>query len=373
MQEYGFRTHVYVGTDSLKKLNEFKNQRILLVCDAFLPGTPVLKKIEGEIDKSSKYEIFSDVKPNPPLKNVMEGIQMFLKLKPSVIVGIGGGSAMDTAKGIRFFGEKISKAEIGCFVAIPTTSGTGSEVSNWAVISDPDEKKKYPLDAPALTPDVALLDPNLVKTAPKGVTSASGMDVLTHALEALVAKHATLFSDALAEEAIDVITNCLVECYRNGDDMKAREIVHQASNIAGIAFSNAGLGIVHAISHQLTANFHVPHGLANTMLLPYVIAYNTTHCKEAMHKVAVATKKAGIVSPTVSDKLAVERMIGRIRQMARQMHCPMTLKDFGVEPNKAFAVEDAVIADAKADATYPGNPVEPSDEDLKKIYEAIIR
>lgn len=373
MEKYSMPTQIYSGTDSLDKLSEFKNESILMVCDAFLPGTPTLKKIENEIDPSNKCEEFSDVKPDPPLTNIMEGIQQFLKLKPTVIVGIGGGSAIDTAKAIRFFGEKVSKSDIKCFVAVPTTSGTGSEVTNTSVVSDTEAKRKIPIMEDYLTPDIALLDPELVMTAPKSVTAYSGMDVLTHALESLVATNATLFSDALAEEAIDVITHCLVECYQHGDNTKARKIVHEASNIAGTAFNNAGLGICHSIAHQIGANFHVPHGLANTMLLPYVVAYNTANSKTAMHKVAVAAKKAGIAAPSVGDKFAVERMIGKIRQMARQMDCPMTLKEFGVDPKDAYAAADTVVANAKKDATFPTNPVNPTDEDLKKVYESVIR
>lgn len=373
MEEFSMPTRIYSGADSLNKLTDFKNEKLLLVCDAFLPGTPTLKLIESKIDPSSQYEEFSDVKPDPPLTNIMEGIQQFLKLKPTVMIGIGGGSAIDTAKAIRFFGEKIGKYSIKCFAAVPTTSGTGSEVTNTSVVSDTEAKRKIPIMEDYLTPDIAILDPNMVKTAPKSVTAYSGMDVLTHALESLVATKANLFSDALAEEAIDVITHYLVECYQHGDNMDARKIVHEASNIAGTAFNNAGLGICHSIAHQLGANFHVPHGLANTMLLPYVVAFNTSNSKKAMHKVAVAAKKAQIAPPSVSDHLAVQRMIGKIRQMARQMNCPMTLKDFGVDPKDAFDAEDTVIANAKKDACFPTNPVDPSDDDLKKIYEAVIR
>lgn len=279
---------------------------------------------------------------------------------------------MDTGKGIRFFGEKLGKCQIKSYIAIPTTSGTGSEVTNTAVISDTKKHRKIPILEDYLTPDCALLDPKLVMTAPKSVTAYSGMDVLTHALESLVAKDANLFTIALSEEAIDAVTKNLVECYRHGDNVEARKIVHEASNIAGTAFNIAGLGICHSIAHQLGANFHVPHGLANTMLLPYVVAYNAEHCETAQHRFAIAAKKARIAAPGMGDRLAVKRLIAKIREMAREMNCPMTLRAFGVNVADAKAATETVIANAKKDATFPGNPVVPSDNDLREIYESII-
>ena len=203
MEKYSMPTRIYSGTDSLKELETLNNERILLVCDSFLPGSDTLKEIESHINDNNKCEIFSDVVPDPPLDKIMEGVQQFLKLKPTIVIGIGGGSALDTGKGIRFFGEKLGKCKINEYIAIPTTSGTGSEVTNTAVISDTKEHRKIPILEDYLTPDCALLDPKLVMTAPKSVTAYSGMDVLTHALESLVAKDANLFTVALSEEAID--------------------------------------------------------------------------------------------------------------------------------------------------------------------------
>lgn len=373
MEQFSMPTNIYSGTDSLNRLDNLKNEKILLVCDAFLPGTDTLKQIESHINSSNQCVVFSDVKPDPPLTNVMKGVQEFVKLQPTIIVGIGGGSAMDTGKGIRFFGEKIAHCQIKKYIGIPTTSGTGSEVTNTTVISDTENQKKIPILEDYLTPDCALLDPQLVLTAPKSVTAYSGMDVLTHSLESLVAKNATLMSDALAEKAIDVIVHHLVDCFRHGENLESRKIVHEASCIAGVAFNNAGLGICHALAHQLGANFHVPHGLANTMLLPYVVAYNAQKCPLAMQKFAIAVKKAGIAAPGVSDRLAVKRLIAKIREMARQMNCPLTLQAFGVEPQKAQELTATVIKNARIDATFSTNPVDPSDADLQAIYESVIK
>ncbi|HJE44810.1 1-propanol dehydrogenase PduQ [Levilactobacillus namurensis] len=373
MEEIQIPTKIYSGTDSLDRLQDLHGKTILMVCDAFLPNTPTLKTICGELDSSNQIEIFSDVKPDPPLKNIMKGVEQFTTLKPNVMLGIGGGSAIDTGKAIRFFGEKITNTCLDCFIAIPTTSGTGSEVTNTSVISDTENQRKFPIMEDYLTPDIALLDPQLVMTAPKSVTAYSGLDVLTHSLESLVAKGANTLTDALAEKGVDVITHHLVTCYKHGDNTAARKVVHEASCGAGIAFNNAGLGFCHALAHQLGANFHVPHGLANAMLLPYVVSYNAEHDEVAMHKYAIAAKKAGLAPQGMADRVAVRRLINQIRLMMRQMDCPATLQSFGIDAKDALAATDTIVANAKLDATFPGNPVVPSDEDLVAVYHQIIK
>ncbi|MFC6290765.1 1-propanol dehydrogenase PduQ [Levilactobacillus angrenensis] len=373
MEEFQIPTKVFSGVDSLDWLKRLRNKHILMVCDSFLPGTPTLKGIRQRIDQSNQVSVFSDVKPDPPLDSIMAGVSQFNEVKPDVMIGIGGGSAIDTGKAIRFFGEKINHSHLENFVAIPTTSGTGSEVTNIAVVSDTKNKTKVPLSEQYLTPDVALLDPQLVMTAPKSVTAYSGLDVLTHSLEALVSKGANTITDALAEKGIDVITHDLVDCYKHGDDVEKRKTIHEISCGAGMAFTNAGLGFCHAMAHQLGANFHVPHGLACAMLLPHVVAYNAKHSDLALHKYAAAIRKAGLASHGLSDRLTIQRLLSRIRQMMIQMDCPQTLRAFGVDVKDAEAKTQVVIEDAKLDATFPGNPVIPSDDDLKAIYRKVIR
>ncbi len=373
MEEIRIPTKIFSGVDSLDWLTQLKSKKILMVCDAFLPNTPTLDHIKSKIEGANEVSIFSDVKPDPPLDNIMEGVKQFNEFKPNVMIGIGGGSAIDTGKAIRFFGEKINHCELDCFVAVPTTSGTGSEVTNTAVVSDTKNHTKMPIMKDYLIPDVALLDPKLVMSAPKSVTAFSGLDVLTHSLESLVAKDANTITDALAEKGIDVITHNLVDCYRHGDDPEQRKVVHEASCAAGVAFNNAGLGICHSLAHQLGANFHVPHGLACAMLLPHVVKYNAAHCKPALQKYAAAARKAGLASQGLSDRLAVQRLVSKISQMMVQMDCPQTLRAFGIEPEAALEKIDVVVADAKKDGTFPGNPVVPTDEDLTELYRKVVR
>lgn len=373
MEKIQIPTKVYSGNDSLNWLQTLSGKKILMVCDSFLPGTDTLEKIKQKVSGKNEVTIFSDVKPDPPLENIMMGVEVFNQLKPNVIIGIGGGSSIDTGKAIRFFGEKINHYEIDEFIAIPTTSGTGSEVTNTSVVSDTKNHRKAPIIKDHLTPDVALLDPQLVMTAPKSVTAFSGLDVLTHALESLVAQDANTITDALAEKSIEVIFNHLIECYKNGQNEEARKVVHEASCSAGIAFNNAGLGICHSLAHQLGANFHLPHGLACAMLLPHVVLYNASKSDEALRKYAVAVKKTGLVSASMSDRIAVQRLAAAIKHLMIKLDCPQTLSAFGIDFKEANAKVEEVISAARADGTFPGNPVVPSDDDLRAIYKKVIK
>ncbi|GAX00519.1 1-propanol dehydrogenase PduQ [Secundilactobacillus silagei] len=372
METFSVPTKIFSGVDSLNQLSTISKEKIFMVCDAFLPNTPTLKEITGKVNGSNEVSIFSDVKPNPPLPNIIEGVKQYIGVKPTVIVAIGGGSAIDTAKAIRFFGEKILGEEVKCFFAIPTTSGTGSEVTNTSVISDPEAGRKFPILDDHLTPDYALLDPKLVMTAPKSVSAYSGLDVMTHGLESLVARDANVITEALSEKAIDVIAHHLVGCVNDGTDVHERQIVHEASCAAGLAFNNAGLGICHSIAHQLGAEFHVPHGLACAILLPYVVSYNASKSPEALKKYAGVARKTGLAAHGMGDKIAVHHLTNYIKQMMREMHCPASLTAFGVDPSEADKKCATIVANAKKDATFPGNPVVPTDEDLAAIYQDAI-
>ncbi|MGO3110957.1 MAG: 1-propanol dehydrogenase PduQ [Latilactobacillus curvatus] len=371
MSDFHVGTQIYSGQTALDQLDDVQNQQIMLVCDPFLNDSQELQKIKNHFNHSNTIEVFADVKPNPPLENIEAGVTVFSTFKPTVMVAVGGGSAIDTAKAIRFFGEKLDQQKIACFIAIPTTSGTGSEVTNTAVVSDEKNNAKFPIIEDYLIPDIALLYPELVMSAPKSVSAFSGLDVLTHALEALVAKDANLFTDALAEKVIDVITHNLTTIYQQPDNYEVRELVHQASSAAGIAFNQAGLGITHAIAHQLGAMFHVPHGLACAMTLPYVVEYNAQDPK-ARAKYAAAARKAGLISGSTSDQVAVKKIIHQIKAMMRAMNCPQSLVKFGVKAADANEMVGRIIEGAKGDGTFPGNPIVTDDQALALIYKKVI-
>lgn len=372
MNRFIIPTKIYSGVDSLEILKSINNQQIMMVCDSFLPGTASLKQIEEQLPSSNNVEVFSDVLPDPPLDNIMAGVEVYQRINPTVMIAVGGGSAIDTAKAIRYFGEKINQENIACFIAIPTTSGTGSEVTNTAVVSDTKKGVKFPIIKDHLTPDIALLDPKLVVSAPKSVTAFSGLDVLTHALEALVAKEADLFTDALAEKAIDVVANNLVAAYEDGQNIGKRQKIHEASCEAGLAFNMAGLGICHSLAHQLGAKFHVPHGLANAMLLPYIIEFNGRDERVAK-KYAEAVKKANVGTASLSDAMQIKRMQKHIFKMMKMMNCPRTLTEFGISEKDVLDNMDWIVSHAKEDGTFPGNPIVPTDQELKEIVKKIIK
>ncbi|GEK27847.1 1-propanol dehydrogenase PduQ [Furfurilactobacillus siliginis] len=371
MEKFTIPTKIISGSDSLKVLAAFESKKVLFVCDPFLDGSDTLKEIEHELPGSAEIKVFSDVKPNPPLTNITEGVRVYQEFVPDVIITLGGGSAIDTAKAIRNFGEKILDQQLECFVAIPTTSGTGSEVTNTAVVSDEANHAKFPIINDHLIPDIAILYPQLVMSAPKSVTAYSGLDVMTHSLESLVARDGNLFTEALAEKAIDVIGKELVTAYREPDNLEVRKVVHEAATAAGLAFNTAGLGITHSIAHQLGAQFHVPHGLACAMLLPHVVAFNAQD-KACEEKYACAARKAGIADADSSNHMAVRQLIRKLQKMMRQMNCPETLAAFGVKPADAKQACATIIAAAKEDGTFPGNPIVPTDEQLAAVYKKVI-
>lgn len=371
MEKFTIPTKIIAGSDSLDVLQAFESQKVMFVCDPFLNGSDTLKMIESHLPSSAEVKVFADVKPNPPLTSITAGVKVYQEFDPSVIVTLGGGSAIDTAKAIRNFGEKISGKKLSCFVAIPTTSGTGSEVTNTAVVSDEENHAKFPIMDDHLIPDIAILYPQLVVSAPASVTAYSGMDVMTHSLESLVANDANLFTEALAEKAVDVIGNNLVDAYRNPTNLELRHIVHEAATAAGLAFNTAGLGITHSIAHQLGAQFHVPHGLACAMVLPHVVAFNAQD-KKCEAKYAEAARKARLAGADSSDRMAVRELIRKLQAMMRQMKCPRTLAAFGIKPEDAKAACETIVKAARKDGTFPGNPIVPTDEQLAEIYQKVI-
>ena len=281
MTTWSLSTNIYSEPDSLQHLSELHGQRILIVCDPFLKDSDNLNYVISLMDGDNQVTTYTDVVPDPPISHVVKGIDFAESFAPTVIVAIGGGSAIALSKGISYFARKLKGMSIEKFIAIPTTSGTGSEVTSFAVLTDTTTQTKYPLVDPVIAPDEAILTPLFVRTSPAKVTAYSGMDVLVHALEAYVATGATAFTDALAEKAIERVFDDLPICASGRASDYQRMVMHEASSMAGIAFNNAGLGITHAMAHQLGGQFHVPHGLANSMLLPYVLAFNITSRRES--------------------------------------------------------------------------------------------
>ncbi|WP_295835909.1 1-propanol dehydrogenase PduQ [uncultured Veillonella sp.] len=382
MESWTFKTQIFTESvnhsvtgsksDALERLRLLNGERIFIVCDPFLEGTPALQTVIDLISINNTYTVYSDVVPDPPIDSIVKGVMVLRKEESTVLIVIGGGSAIDMAKGINYFCKTIYQVGVKKFIAIPTTSGTGSEVTSFAVITDTKTGVKYPLLDDSLLPDEAILTTFFVKSAPEKVTAYSGMDVLVHALESLVAKKANHFTDALAEKAIELVVENLPTCVVDGKNEVARAAMHEASCMAGIAFNQAGLGITHALSHQLGGQFHVPHGLANAMLLPYVIMYNAANSTVAKSKYISIAQKLCLTSETNDESAQLAALVKCAQFLARQVGCAMTMKEFGIDDvtfKNSFSI---LVQQAIADRTYGGNPYEATKEDLTRILTCII-
>ncbi len=387
-------------TEGLRDLADRK--RAFIVTDRFLSNSGILTEVFDVLDQLGiKTEVFADVEPDPTLACAYKGMERMNAFQPDTIIAIGGGSPMDAAKimwllyehpdvhfsdiAMRFmdirkrvyqFPKLGAKATL---VAIPTTSGTGSEVTPFAVITDEKTGSKYPLADYELTPDIAIIDSRLVLNMPKKLTAYSGMDVLVHALEARVSILASEYTNALSMEAIRLIFKYLPPAYEHGaSDEKAREKVHHASTIAGMAFANAFLGVCHSMAHKLGAAFHIPHGLANALLITEVIRFNGTSkptkqgtfsqykCPEAKERYASIADFLGLGGGTDSEK--VERLMDKVDELKAKLEIPKSIKDYGINEQEFLAKVDELSEQAFDDQCTGANPRYPLISEIKDLY-----
>lgn len=376
--------------------------RALIVCDQTMIDLGYTDKIMYHLHKRPGHintEIFFEVEPDPSIETVLKGYNLMKQFKPDTIIALGGGSVIDAAKGMWLFYEhpevefeflKLKFLDIrkrtykypklgrkARLVAIPTTSGTGSEVTAFAVITDKGADVKYPLADYELTPDVAIVDVDFVMGLPAGVTADSGVDVLTHAVEAYVSVMASDYTDGLALKAIDLVFNYLPRAYQNGADLEAREKMHNASTIAGMAFTNAFLGINHSLAHKLGGEFHIPHGRANAVLLPYVIWYNAqrptkfTSWPKYEHYVAHLKYQQiarNLNLPAATPEEGVVSLIRAINDLQIKLKMPLTLRDAGIKEKELTAKLDMLAEKAFEDQCTISNPRMPLISELKDLY-----
>lgn len=402
MQWYKIPDKIYFEAGSIQYLEKMPEiTRAFIVTDPGMVKLGYVDKILYHLRKREDYvhsEIFSDVESDPSFETVNRGVQMMNEFKPDVIIALGGGSAIDAAKGMWLFYEhpdadpegmklkfmdirkrtyKFPKLGIKAkMVAIPTTSGTGSEVTSFAVISDKTINKKYPLADYELTPDVAIVDPDLVMSLPQSITADTGMDVLTHALEAYVSNMASDYTDGLSEKAIELVFKNLREAYNNGTNKQAREKMHNASTIAGMAFTNAFLGICHSLAHKMGAEFHLPHGRLNAILLPYVIKYNASKPTKfvsfpkyeyfiADQKYAEVSRKMGFAASTVEE--GVKSLIKEVQKLNKDLNIPASFKEAGINEQEFLDKVDMLADRAFEDQCTTANPRLPLIPELKEI------
>jgi Alcohol dehydrogenase, class IV len=403
MQWFKVPPKIYFEYDSVQYLEKMPD-----ITRAFIVTDPMMVKL-GNVDKVLFYlrkrgqychsEIFSEVEPDPSFDTIARGVEAMKSFKPDVIIAIGGGSSMDAAKGMwllyenpdaDFKGMRLKFMDIRkrayhfpdlgrkCkMVCIPTTSGTGSEVTAFAVITDKTNNIKYPLTDYSLTPDVAIVDPQFVLSMPKSTTADTGMDVLTHAIEAYVSLLASDYTDGLAMRAIELVFQYLPLAYKDGTNREARIKMHNASCMAGMAFTNAFLGLNHSMAHKLGGDYHIPHGRANAILLPFVIEYNaakpTKYAAWPKYEYYIADQRYADIArhlglPAGTTEEGIASLVKAIREMMREMNVPMSIKATGVDEKAFLSNVDALSDKAFSDQCTTANPRLPLVSEISEIY-----
>lgn len=406
MQWFKLPPKIFFEKNSVQYLQKMPNvNRVFVVCDPGMVQFGYADIVENELKKRSNpvaVRIFSDVEPNPSIETVNRGTAAMREFQPDTIIALGGGSAMDAAKGMWLFYEqpesdfdgakqkfldirkrayKIPDLKKTQFVAIPTTSGTGSEVTPFTVITDNAINVKYPLADYALTPDVAIIDAQFVMTVPKSITADTGMDVLTHAIESYVSVMASDYTKGLSLQAIKLVFEYLEESYAFATE-EAREKMHNASTLAGMAFANAFLGINHSLAHKIGAEFEIPHGRANAILMPHVIRYNAKAPSKhqlfpkyeyfrADEDYAEIARYLGLKGETTAE--LVEALIQKIYELGKKLNIQMSMKEQGVTKKQLDQAADRLAELAFEDQCTTANPKEPLIAELKEILYATYK
>ena len=377
MARFTLPRDIYHGKGSLEVLKTLKGKRaVVVVGGGSMKRFGFLDKVESYLKEAGiEVKLIEGVEPDPSVETVMDGAAVMREFEPDWIVAMGGGSPIDAAKAMWIFYEypdfTFEQAVVpfglpelrqkAKFVAIPSTSGTATEVTAFSVITDYKAKIKYPLADFNITPDIAIVDPELAQTMPAKLVAHTGMDALTHAIEAYTASLRSNFSDPLALKAIDMVNEHLVKSFEG--DVEARNLMHEAQCLAGMAFSNALLGIVHSMAHKVGAVFHIPHGCANAIFLPYVIQYNRKNCEDRYGDISKMLNLEGNTNGELTDSL-----IKMIDDMNDKLAIPHTMKEYGIDEcdfndNLKFISHNAVL-----DACTGSNPREIDDETMEKLF-----
>ena len=371
----------YHGSGAIKEIvTEAKRRgetKAFVCSDPDLVKFGVTGKVTALLDEAGlAYELYSDIKPNPTIENVQSGVSAYKAAGADYIIAIGGGSSMDTAKAVGIIINNPEYADVRSLegvaptkkpcvpiIAVPTTAGTAAEVTINYVITDVEKKRKFVCVDPHDIPVVAVVDPDMMSSMPKGLTAATGMDALTHAIEGYITKGAWELSDMFHIKAIEIIARSLRDAVAN--TAKGREDMALGQYVAGMGFSNVGLGIVHSMAHALGAVYDTPHGVANAILLPTVMEYNADATGEKYRDIAKAMGVSGTESMTQEEyrKAAVDA----VKRLSADVGIPADLKEIVKEEDVLFLSESAV-----ADACTPGNPKEASLEDIIGLYKSLL-
>ena len=357
VEQFHCNTKIVSGAGAVNFLKELGIRRLLLVTDPFFMKNGVAQQVAA-VSNAEHWEIFSDICPDPSVELAAQGTAAVRQFQPDTVVALGGGSAMDCAKAMTYFsGLKLR------LVAIPTTSGSGSEVTDFSILTH--GTVKHPLVDSKLCPEIAILDSDLLKELPASLVADTGFDVLCHAAEAYVATGAGAITDALAKEAFSTAFEALPASFAG--KLAVRERMHMASTMAGMAFTQAGLGLCHAMAHSLGGQFHVPHGRLNAILLPAVISCNAAW--GGGEKYAGIARSAGLGG--TADTVAVRNLKNGLIRLRRELKLPQTLAQAGIAPGEVQLRAKDIVEAALADPCCNTNPVPVKDFMVRKVLEEV--
>ena len=355
MEIFSCKTKILSGNGAIAGLAEWNIKRLLLVADPYFQTTDLPKRLQ-EASGAEAMETFFDVKPDPSVELSAKGAAAVQAFRPDTVVALGGGSAMDLAKAMVYFsGLPIT------LVAIPTTSGSGSEVTDFAILTH--DGVKHPLVDKKLQPDMAILDGELLKSLPKSLIADAGYDIVAHAVESFVAGNAGSVSRALAAEAFRVAVTGLPASFAG--NLEVRQRIHDGATMAGIAFSQSGLGLCHALSHALGGQFHLPHGRLNAIVLPAVVEANC--CANAQY--ADLARRTGLGG--AADAVAVRNLKNTLIRLRKELQLPSTLAEAGISPRQVQQAADAIICAALKDPCCATNPVQPNEKMVRHILQQV--
>lgn len=356
MQKFHCSTLLYSGDGSIRALGEMKIKKLLLVCDPFFADNGVAQTVIHAAN-SPENRIFSQIVPDPSVTLAAKGAAEVNAFLPDTVIALGGGSTMDTAKAMVYFSNIHPK-----FIAIPTTSGSGSEVTDFAILTH--EGVKHPLVDQQLRPDIAILDSQLLNSLPASLIADGGFDLISHALEAYVSSNHSPFSDLMASKAFETASEQLQASFDG--DTSVRGNIHTAATMAGIAFSQAGLGICHAIAHSLGGEFHTPHGRLNAILLPAVIDTNASACGQRYAEIARSVNLS-----CGSDHMALRSLKNALIRLRRNLKLPETLYQAGISPTDLQSKMDLLVDAALSDPCCSTNPVAPDKNMIRRIINEV--
>lgn len=377
MREFNVKPTIIYGINALDTIRQNPYKKACIVTDKTIGKLGLLDHLLHVLKETgTAYEIFDEVVPDTTSEVVEKGLLHILHSKPDVVFAIGGGSSIDTAKAVLYYFQQLKETFMSKdviikpkLVAIPTTAGTGSEVTEYAVVTDSRTKVKIPLTSKVMLPDQAILDPRFTASAPDFITADTGLDTLTHAMEAYVSTEANDFSDSYALKAIHMIYEDLVLSYRDGQDLKKREKLQIASSMAGIAFNNSALGITHSLAHAIGAKFHLSHGRCNAILLPQVMSFNMGQ-EEARKRYAEIAAYLGFHFE--DEQVSAFALIESVKLLRKKLSVPATLLEAGLNRNEVINALDELTATAMNDFCTKGNPRIPTEKDLRGILLSLL-